>query len=455
MLFSNTINALIFSTHILTVQAHPTLKPRSSQLNHRKLSLQHTAAIAFADAAPNTKTDNFVKLTRRGGSQRSSTALEQIRRANNIRKRDAQDDQPLKAVLGGAEYITDIIFGAQNVSLVVDTGSSDTWLIQDGFKCVNSHQVVQPATSCAFGPTYKGSFSDKKIPDVNFNISYGDGEFVTGDFGAEDITIAGITVPQQTVSYLDRMPFPHTNTTEAALGTFAYWNGDNISSGLIGLAYPSITSQYSGSDPHRNNRTSQNEYDPIFTTMYKTGLSSAMFSMALERDTGGYMAFGGLPPVNYTGDFASTPIQLTKLSTGKSLYAFYTITPDAISYQGAPAINTEQYIVDSGTTLIYAPSFVTSAINKQFNPPAKLKSGNWQVDCNATAPKFGINVGGTVFYISPKDLILHDESGICISGIQDGGSSGPFVLGDVFMANALVIFDVGAAEMRFAANYNY
>jgi hypothetical protein len=202
MLFSNTLTTLIFSSHILTIQAFPILKSRSSQFSQGAFSIQRTSAIAFADAAPNVKTDNYVKLTRRDGSQRANNVLEEIRRHNNPHKRDLSDELPLKVILGGSEYITDITFGTQNVSVVVDTGSSDTWLIQDGFNCVNSHSVPQPATSCAFGPTYKGSFGANKIPNVNFNISYGDGEFVTGDFGTEDITIAGITVPQQTVSDL-------------------------------------------------------------------------------------------------------------------------------------------------------------------------------------------------------------------------------------------------------------
>lgn len=39
--------------------------------------------------------------------------------------------------------------------------------------------------------------------------------------------------------------------------------------------------------------------------------------------------------------------------------------------------------------------------------------------------------------------------GTCISGLSDGGTYAPYVLGDVFMKNVLTVFDVGAGELRF------
>ena len=47
---------------------------------------------------------------------------------------------------------------------------------------------------------------------------------------------------------------------------------------------------------------------------------------------------------------------------------------------------------------------------------------------------------------------------ICISGVDDGGSSlaqDVFILGDTFQKNVVSIFDVGAAEMRFAPREYY
>jgi aspartyl protease len=228
----------------------------------------------------------------------------------------------------------------------------------------------------------------------------------------------------------------------------------------MGLAYSGLTSEFTGTDPHKDKSSNRNPYDPIFTTMYKDGLTDSMFSMAIERDAqgtaGGYIAFGGLPPVNYTGDFAKTPIQVTNSPgfSGSGTFLFYTMTPDGFSYGGKSVSQSTPYIVDSGTTLIYAESSLASAINRAFSPSARSSGGLYVVNCNAKAPSFGVTIGGTTFQVNPTDMILDNGDGTCISGVQDGGS-GPYILGDVFMKNVVVVFDVGAAEMRFAAHVNY
>jgi Eukaryotic aspartyl protease len=211
----------------------------------------------------------------------------------------------------------------------------------------------------------------------------------------------------------------------------------------MGLGYPGLTSNFV------NNK--RQSYDPIFTTMYKDGLSSAMFSMAIQRGSnGGYIAFGGLPPVAYDANsWAKTTIKKTTIfGSGLPQYGFYTMVPDAIVYPGAPAIQSENYIVDSGTTLMYAPTAVANAINKLITPPS---TDGQTFSCNATAPAVGIKIGGKTFNINPADMLLDAGNGLCISGIQ-GTSSAPYILGDTFMKNVVVAFDVGAAEMRFAAS---
>ena len=100
----------------------------------------------------------------------------------------------------------------------------------------------------------------------------------------------------------------------------AYWQGDATSSGLIGLAYKALTSAFAGTNPKAD--TQRINYDPIFTSMYKQGLTNATFSLAIERGSaGGYIAFGGLPPVSFTQSFTSTPIQTLSIS-GSSQYTF-------------------------------------------------------------------------------------------------------------------------------------
>jgi hypothetical protein len=175
------------------------------------LRVKTATAKAFAPAAPIVETENFAVLQRSKGTPRSAAYLHALRHARD----GSGGSSPLIPEGGGVEYIMDIQFNQVDVKVIVDTGSSDTWLIQQGFRCVNASHVAQDASACGFGATYPTSFGPNQIQNTNLNISYGDGEFVSGDFGTADITIAGITVPQQTVC---TQPFSASLTAAGGLG---------------------------------------------------------------------------------------------------------------------------------------------------------------------------------------------------------------------------------------------
>lgn len=157
--------------------------------------------------------------------------------------------------------------------------------------------LLSKEADCYFGPVFNGTFDEGDIADENFNIEYGDGEFLTGVFGYENVTVGGITADKQQV----------------ALVNYSYWDGDGVSSGLMGLAYPLLTSAYAGTNTSADSDDTQVEYNPIITTLINEGLIEPVFSLALDRNSdSGYLALGGLPPVNYTGSFASTPIKIVR-----------------------------------------------------------------------------------------------------------------------------------------------
>jgi hypothetical protein len=248
-------------------------------------------------ASPNVVTDNYVQVRRATSSAKSkrkayTKALLRGPDASGLYNTTAAGVGPLDDLFS-EEYVGPISFGDQTFEVIYDTGSSDTWLVQGGFQCVDEDGNDQDEEDCFFGPTFNGTFEYGEIPDVNFNIEYGDGEFLTGVFGYEDVTIAGITVQKQ----------------EVALVNYAYWFGDEETSGLTGLAYPYLTSAYSGTNASNDSGSNFVEYNPVFTSMVAQNLSAPYYSLALSRNSpDGYIAFGGLPPVEYTGDFASSPI---------------------------------------------------------------------------------------------------------------------------------------------------
>lgn len=173
-------------------------------LERRALQLSSVPVTAFQAPSVDVITDNFIALTKLSSTSSTPSTLEAVRKGlslsdlQNLHKRQSAAGTAPVTSLGGIEYLADITFGTQAVKVVLDTGSSDTWLIQQGFKCTDANGNSQPVATCNFGPAYSGTITQK--PNENFQIAYGDGEFVTGIIGTQDVTIAGITVPDQTAS---------------------------------------------------------------------------------------------------------------------------------------------------------------------------------------------------------------------------------------------------------------
>ncbi|GAB7347353.1 hypothetical protein MBLNU459_g4289t1 [Dothideomycetes sp. NU459] len=430
---------------------------------------------AFRESAPLKHTAHTLSLTRRKGTTTSSRLLRAVQAGNTTV--DGTYGTSAIAPAGDSQVlVTTIEFGGQTFQAVLDTGSSDTWMVETAFECLGQlSRAPEPESYCRFGPTYNLSSTFTQIPNENFNITYGDGEFLTGLVGYEKITLANITVNKQEVGIVNS----------------AAWNGDGVSSGLIGLAYPGLTSVHSGNLSTADSRANQVQYNPIFTNMYEDGQVESLFSLVIERgnDTS-TLALGGLPPAQpgwENLDFTSTPIEITMLTPASnplfsSEPSYYTIRPGGFTYRNAsmdsptsgnwtnPAsaenctspvssINTTfPVIVDSGTTLIYVPTAVANTITSAFDPPGHYspEDGVDVILCNATAPDFGVTIGGTTFDISAEDMIIPGdfEPGYCMSGVQDGGGA-VNILGDVFLKNVIAVFDVGAGMMRFAPNEIY
>ena len=166
----------------------------------------------------------------------------------------------------------------------------------------------------------------------------------------------------------------HIEHQQLAVVNFTYWWGDGKTAGLMGLAYPLMTGLTGG----------VKAYDPVFTSMWKSEQIMPLFTMALSRDDEGrnvtheeksFLAFGGLPPVEYDdATWARTPLlsMQTVPSWGVETDArgLYIIQADAYVYGKAKdsnmddpsstkglTVNTTQFpiLVDSGASLTVLP----------------------------------------------------------------------------------------------------
>jgi len=219
----------------------------------------------------------------------------------------------------------------------------------------------------------------------------------------------------------------------------------------MGLAYPRLTSAFI-----KGNHSNRLEYKPLFTTMWETNITSPTFSLALKRGGVGSMAFGGIPPVPTSGEWAKARIWLSQIA-GQYDYAFYTIKPDNWIYTGSDIDQTKLYITDSGTTISWIEGSVVRGLVAAITPPPTIDpwTGMYILDCTATVPSFGIQIGGKPFMMHRDDIVLK-LGAKCYLGFQDAallgfsmGSNVAGLLGDTFLNSVLAVHDIAGAEMRF------
>ena len=109
------------------------------------------------------------------------------------------------------KYLFPVTVGGQTLNLELDTGSSDTWIIQSGFECFYTFdEDAQEFTTseseeyCNFGSTYSPG-SEFQVDDSIFQQTcYGTSSESTlrciqGPMGTALVTVAGLDVPQQLI----------------------------------------------------------------------------------------------------------------------------------------------------------------------------------------------------------------------------------------------------------------
>ncbi|KAJ7849004.1 acid protease [Mycena leptocephala] len=358
------------------------------------------------------------------------------------------------------EYLVNITIGGKPFQVILDTGSSDIWVTNSNFTCVDSNGTIVPPETCKF-----------VVSNVTFFVRYGSGEFLAGPTGFDTIAVGEFAVA------LQEFGVPNEN----------FFLGDGVSEGVLGLAFPALTSVWNVTSRHNASGSNHISYTPFFlNAVQQNRLRNPYFSIALDRPTFeqekndpfdpslGLLAFGGIAPVPVLETEVTVPIQgyagnsaniFVPSNGNDAQFLWYTIDIDSYTFLGSEVVVTKNNntFLDTGTTLNWVPTPVAKAYNALFSPPAILNDNfMYVVDCNATAPAFAVVVGGKSFILDPKDQVVaeKDEDGnlICLSGTQDEGSDVPgnsFILGDVFFHNVVTTFNPVDGEITLTQRAAY
>jgi cathepsin D len=259
--------------------------------------------------------------------------------------------------------------------LVIDTGSSDTWIPSDRCK----------SRACKIHKTYGSKDSSTLVTSQRtFDIRYGSGE-IEGTVVTDTMKFAGFEMKHS---------FGVATTVS---DDFIYFPID----GIMGLGF---------------NNASQQRVPTIMDALVDKGfIEDKLFGIALARSTDevndGVINFGMIDSSLFEGE--------VKFSPSVSKDGLWEIEVDGVAIDGAPVgFGARTAVIDSGTSLILIPPQDAHKLHSKI-PGAQTNGETFAVPCDTTS-NIEFTFGGVTYKIPPKDYVgspITSEGEICISTI--------------------------------------
>lgn len=142
----------------------------SSGVAAQQLDLQVYTPASTQDRSADVVSSNVLKLKKSGRKSKSASYLGSLRSGalSDTSSSDGYGTAPLEN-LNGFEYIVEMEWDGQPFEVIVDTGSSDTWLVQAGFTCVDYDENEQPVSR---NNNPLPTLPLKKVPSTSCNFPY-------------------------------------------------------------------------------------------------------------------------------------------------------------------------------------------------------------------------------------------------------------------------------------------
>ncbi|MBW0552019.1 hypothetical protein O181_091734, partial [Austropuccinia psidii MF-1] len=296
----------------------------------------------------------------------------------------------------------------QNFNIILDTGSSDLWVAGAGLSLTSSKggrignggimssansPSIQP-TGASFSPSQSSSF---KSTSNQFQVTYGSGA-ASGQVATDTISQGSFTVTNQ----------PFALVTKSSSGLLS---GDV--SGIMGMAFSALSS--TGGKPF---------WQSANIDTFAFGLTRFLnVSTATDIEPGGVLTLGGINTTLFQGNINWIPLKAQ---------TYWLIALDGVSVNGQTISSSQSnnVAIDTGTSLIGAPTSVTSAIYNQISgskPATGAYQGYYQFPCSSN-PKVSLSFGGQDYLIASDDFNI---------GSTDANA---WILGDSFLKNVYTIF---------------
>ncbi|KAH9913360.1 family A1 protease [Fomitopsis serialis] len=316
-------------------------------------------------------------------------------------------------------YVVSVGVGspATQYSLLVDTGSSNTWL----------------GANKSYTPTSTSSDTGDSV-----SVTYGSGSF-SGEEYTDTVTLGdGLTITNQSI------------------GVASQAQGFSGVDGILGVGPVALTQGTLGDSEATvptvtDNLLSQGTID--------TEVLAVSFAPATsESDANGELTFGGTDSSKYTGSINYVPITSTSPAS-----EYWGIDQD-ITYGDSPILSSTAGIVDTGTTLVLIASDAFDAYKTATGGTADESTGLLRISSSqfSSLQTLNFNIGGTTYGLTANAQIWPRALNSAIGGTADdiylvvndiGSASGEgldFINGYAFLERFYSVYDTTNSQVGFA-----
>ncbi|KAK0655659.1 aspartic peptidase domain-containing protein [Cercophora newfieldiana] len=324
---------------------------------------------------------------------------------------------------------------AQDLTLQLDTGSSDIW-VPDSSAKVCRDSGFRGCDLGTFNPSKSTTYLT--VGQNEFDISYVDGSSSKGDYFTDVFEIGGASLSNMTMG----------------LGIKT-----DIAYGLVGVGY-ALNEAIVG-----NTQETSSAYPNLPVNMMEEGLiNTVAYSLWLNDldASSGSILFGGIDTEKYHGELTRINIYPTQKLYTAFLVAFTSL--GAYSPSGSDTLTSKSFpipvVLDSGTTLSYLPTDLAMQVWKEVGAIYSSQLQLAVIPCQMQNSKgyFSFGFGGPngpLINVTMDELVLDLTGGqpltfnngpykgmdACEFGIQNF-TNPPYLLGDTFLRSAYVVYDL-------------
>ncbi|CAH2352559.1 aspartic proteinase 3 [[Candida] railenensis] len=415
----------------------------------------------------------------------------------------------VEMVLGNAAtfYLTTLVVGSNEneVTVLVDTGSSDLWLMSHDVDCVSVSTTKKreykrrsnPIMNKNVAPTVNEirDTTPSKVEnkwlfgsDITITIGGGGGgsgggqsnggSYATAD-GAETNTCTsyGSFATESSTSFntnssADSFSIEYADGTSAS-GTWGYdtvvvgsaslsslsfaianYTSSNI--GVLGIGLPGLETTYSSGS------SNSYMYENLPMKLKSEGfINKNVYSLYLNSASAseGSVLFGAVDHAKYSGTLETVQIINSYKSSGYADPVRLEVLLSSISFNGsgsAVTISDNSYtaILDSGSTLSYMPTTLFEKLGEMLGGTYSSAYGTYIVPCTSdTDYTITLNFSGATISFPYSSILLNYRGTQCQLGVLEQ-SSDYVLFGDNILRHGYIVYDLDDYTVSFAqVNY--